>query len=53
MDLRRPASSANNNAPLTVRRRAGERYEAVTHAVLFDSESVTVSLVNYSFLLVF
>lgn len=26
MDLRRHASSANSNAPLTVRRRAGERY---------------------------
>lgn len=33
MDLHRPVSSANSNAPLTVRRRAGERYEPHTHTV--------------------
>lgn len=46
MDLHRPVSSANSNAPLTVKRRAGERYEPCTHKVLFDNECVAASLVN-------
>lgn len=33
MDLHRPANNANNNAPLTVRKREGERYEPKMHAV--------------------
>lgn len=47
MDLHRPVSSANNNAPLTVRRRAGERYEPYKHKVLFGSDCFTARLVNY------